>query len=39
MSPRQAANLLAEQEAGLSAYVQRRFRTPEQQVAFICRPH
>jgi hypothetical protein len=36
-SSRQAQALLAEQEAGLNAYMQRRYRTPAQQVAFVCR--
>jgi hypothetical protein len=39
MSRRQAAALLAHQEADLGAYMQRRYRTPAQQVAFVCRPH
>jgi hypothetical protein len=38
MSRRQAAALLAHQEAGLGAYVHRRYRTPAQQAAFVCRP-
>jgi hypothetical protein len=38
MSRRQAAALLAHQEADLGAYMQRRYRTPAQQVAFVCRP-
>jgi hypothetical protein len=37
MSTRQARALFAEQEAGLAAYMQRRYRTPAQQVAFVCR--
>jgi hypothetical protein len=35
----QADRLLAEQKAQLPLYVGRAFRTPEQQVAFLCRPH
>jgi hypothetical protein len=38
MSRRQAAALLAHQEAGLGAYMHRRYRTPAQQAAFVCRP-
>ncbi|MEA2157484.1 MAG: hypothetical protein QOE11_3624, partial [Solirubrobacteraceae bacterium] len=38
MSRRQADALLAHQDAGLSAYMTRRYRTPAQQVAFVCRP-
>ncbi|CAN5115541.1 hypothetical protein BH20ACT16_BH20ACT16_05100 [soil metagenome] len=37
MSTRQAAALLRHQEAGLVAYMQRRYRTPTQQEAFVCR--
>ena len=37
MSTRQAATLLRHQEAGLAAYMQRRYRTPAQQEAFVCR--
>jgi hypothetical protein len=39
MSPRQADTLQAHQDAGLDRYVTRRYRTPAQQVAFVCRPH
>jgi hypothetical protein len=39
MSPAQADALLAEQKGQLLLYVYRSFRTPEQQLAFICRPH
>lgn len=39
MSRSEARHLLAEQKAQLPFYVGRAFRTPEQQVAFICRPH
>jgi hypothetical protein len=39
MSRRQADALLAHQDAGLAAYMLRRYRTPAQQVAFVCRPH
>ncbi len=35
-SRRQADALLAHQDAGLSAYMTRRYRTPAQQVAFVC---
>jgi hypothetical protein len=37
MSRTQAAHLLAEQRAQLAVYVGRAFRTPEQQIAFLCR--
>lgn len=37
MSTRQAQALFAEQQAGLSAYMQRRYRTTAQQAAFACR--
>ncbi|HEX6390790.1 MAG TPA: hypothetical protein VFZ89_15120 [Solirubrobacteraceae bacterium] len=37
MSTRQAQTLFAQQEAGLNAYLQRHYRTPAQQVAFVCR--
>jgi hypothetical protein len=37
-SSHQGAALLAEQEAGLSAYVARPFRTLTQHLAFLCRP-
>jgi hypothetical protein len=37
MSRRQAQALFAEQTAGLHAYMLRRYRTPAQQVAFVCR--
>jgi hypothetical protein len=39
MSARQADALFAHQEAGLDAYMQRRYRTPAQQVAFVCKLH
>jgi hypothetical protein len=39
MSARQAGALFAHQEAGLVAYMQRRYRTPAQQVAFVCKLH
>jgi hypothetical protein len=39
MSRAQADALLAEQKSQLLVYVYRSFRTPEQQIAFICRPH
>ncbi len=37
MSRTEARHLLAEQKAQLPVYVSRAFRTPEQQVAFLCR--
>jgi len=37
MSRRQAQALFAEQQAGLDVYMQRHYRTPAQQVAFVCR--
>jgi hypothetical protein len=37
MSRGEARHLLAEQKAQLGVYVGRAFRTPEQQVAFLCR--
>jgi hypothetical protein len=36
MSRRQAGALLAHQDEGLSAYMTRQYRTPAQQVAFVC---
>ncbi len=39
MSRVEARHLLAEQKAQLGVYVGRAFRTPEQQVAFLCRVH
>jgi hypothetical protein len=39
MSRRQANALLAHQDAGLDAYMRTHYRTPAQQVAFVCRPH
>jgi hypothetical protein len=39
MSRSEATHLLAEQKAQLPVYAGRAFRTPEQQVAFLCRPH
>lgn len=39
MSRGEADHLLAEQKDQLAVYVTRAFRTPEQQVAFLCRPH
>ena len=39
MSRAQADHLLAEQREALPLYLVRSFRTPEQQVAFLCRPH
>ena len=37
MSTRQAQALFAEQDAGIDAYMRRHYRTPAQQVAFVCR--
>lgn len=39
MSRAQADHLLAQQREQLPLYLVRTFRTPEQQVAFLCRPH
>jgi len=39
MSRRQANTLLAEQDAGLDVYLRTHYRTPAEQVAFVCRPH
>jgi hypothetical protein len=39
MSRRQANTLLAEQDAGLDVYLRTHYRTPGEQVAFVCRPH
>jgi hypothetical protein len=39
MSRAEADHLLAEQKGQLAVYVGRAFRTPEQQVRFLCRPH
>lgn len=39
MSRAEARHLLDEQRDQLAVYVNRAFRTPEQQVAFLCRPH
>jgi hypothetical protein len=39
MSRGEARHLLAEQQAQLRVYVGRAFRTPEQQVAFLCGVH
>lgn len=38
MSREEAHHLLGEQKAQLAVYLGRAFRTPEQQVAFLCRP-
>jgi hypothetical protein len=35
----QAAAQFAHQEAGLEMYMRRRYRTPAQQVEFVCRLH
>ncbi|HWH96162.1 MAG TPA: hypothetical protein VNT03_20030 [Baekduia sp.] len=39
MSRTEARHLLAAQKAQLPVYLGRAFRTPEQQIAFLCRPH
>jgi hypothetical protein len=39
LSRSEANHLLAEQKDQLAVYAGRAFRTPEQQVAFLCRPH
>jgi hypothetical protein len=39
MSRAQADHLLDEQRDQLAVYVTRAFRTPEQQIAFLCHPH
>ncbi|WP_272473158.1 hypothetical protein [Baekduia alba] len=39
MSRTEATHLLAEQKDQLAVYAGRAFRTPEQQIAFLCRPH
>lgn len=39
MSRAEADHLLAEQKDQLGLYIMRAFRTPEQQVAFLCRAH
>jgi hypothetical protein len=39
MSRAQADRLLSIQRSQLSTYVVRPFRTPEQQISFLCRPH
>jgi hypothetical protein len=39
MSRGEAGSLLGEQKLQLTLYLGRAFRTPEQQLAFICRPH
>jgi hypothetical protein len=39
MSVRQADALFAHQGADLDAYMRRRYRTPAQQVAFVCKLH
>jgi hypothetical protein len=39
MSRAQADHLLAEQRAQLDRYLTRAVRTPDQQIAFLCRPH
>jgi hypothetical protein len=39
LSRAEADHLLGEQKAQLAVYLGRSFRTPEQQVAFLCRPH
>ena len=39
MSAKQAKALYAEQLASLSAFMAHTYRTPAQQVSFLCRPH
>ena len=39
MSRAQAKALYAEQAASLSAFMAHTYRTPSQQVSFLCRPH
>ena len=39
MSRAQADHLLAQQREQLQLYAGRAFRTPEQQISFLCRPH
>jgi hypothetical protein len=39
MSPAQAKALYAEQMASLPAFMSHTYRTPAQQVSFLCRPH
>jgi hypothetical protein len=39
MSAAQARTLYAEQMASLPAFMSHTYRTPAQQVSFLCRPH
>jgi hypothetical protein len=39
MSRTQARALYAEQTASLAAFMSHTYRTPSQQVSFLCRPH
>jgi hypothetical protein len=39
MSRAQARALYAEQMASLAAFMSHPYRTPSQQVSFLCRPH
>jgi hypothetical protein len=39
MSAAQAKALYAEQSAALPAFMRHTYRTPAQQVSFLCRPH
>jgi hypothetical protein len=39
MSRAQARALYAEQVANLAAFMSHTYRTPSQQVSFLCRPH
>jgi hypothetical protein len=39
MSAAQARALYAEQLAALPAFMSHTYRTPSQQVSFLCRPH
>jgi hypothetical protein len=39
MSRAQAKALYAEQMASLPAFMAHTYRTPSQQVSFLCRPH
>ena len=39
MSRAQAKALYAEQMAALPAFMSHTYRTPSQQVSFLCRPH
>jgi len=39
MSAAQASTLYAEQMAALPAFMGHTYRTPAEQVSFLCRPH